>query len=438
MKYLVKTFGCQMNEHDSEILAGMMEEIGYEPVGRPEDADAIIINTCCVRESAENRIIGYIGNLKKLKEQNPGLIITVSGCMLQQPGAAENLIKRAPFVDLVLGTHNIHRLPQLISERQGGNESLIEVVETEGDIQEELPVKRQGKIKAQVTIMYGCNNFCSYCIVPFVRGRERSRKPEAIEKEIQNLGLEGFKEVLLLGQNVNSYGLDFSEAFDFADLLERVDRIPGIERIRYMTSHPRDFTQKLVDTISKSQKVCEHFHLPIQAGSNRILKQMNRGYSREMYFELVESIREKVPKASITTDIIVGFPGETDDDFADTLDVIKRVRFDAAYTFLYSRRSGTPAAKISEQVPAEEKKKRLQILMDLENFISREINEKLVGNREEVLVEGTSKTKDIMFSGRTRTNKIVIFPGEESMIGKLVNVNIMSAKTWHLEGQIIK
>ena len=438
MKYLVKTFGCQMNEHDSEILAGMMEQIGYEPVNSPDDADAIIINTCCVRESAENRIIGYIGNLKKLKEQNPGLIITVSGCMLQQPGAAEKLIKRAPFDDLVLGTHNIHRLPQLISERQAGSESLIEVVETEGDIQEELPVKRQDKIKAQVTIMYGCNNFCSYCIVPFVRGRERSRKPEAIEKEIQSLGAEGFKEVLLLGQNVNSYGLDFSEAFDFADLLERVDRIPGIERIRYMTSHPRDFTQKLVDTISKSQKVCEHFHLPIQAGSNRILKQMNRGYSREMYFELVESIREKVPKASITTDIIVGFPGETDEDFADTLDVVKKVRFDAAYTFLYSRRSGTPAAKISEQVPAEEKKRRLQILMDLENSISREINEKLVGTTEEVLVEGISKTKDIMFSGRTRTNKIVIFPGEKSMIGKLVNVNIMNAKTWHLEGEIIK
>lgn len=435
LKYQVTTFGCQMNEHDSEVIAGMLESLGYEYSEDTDQCDAIIINTCCVRETAENKILGYIGNLKRLKSINPRLIIAVGGCMVQQPGAGEKLKKRAPFIDIIFGTHNLHRLPEFITEVNNGGK-ILEIFDQEKEIIEDLPIKRQGNIKAQISIMYGCNNFCTYCIVPHVRGRERSRQPGIIKKEFMTLGDEGYKEIMLLGQNVNSYGQDLSVPFDFADLLKVLNDTDKIGRIRYMTSHPRDFTEKLINTISESKSVCEHFHLPIQSGSNRILKLMNRGYTRENYLSLINAVRAKVPHASITTDIIVGFPGETESDFNDTLELFKEVEFDVAYTFLYSTRSGTPAATMPDQVPQEIKKERLQKLMDIQNPISLAINKKLIGKTEEILVEGTSKTSEKTLTGRTRTNKIVNFPGEISTVGKIINVRITKAKTWHLEGEI--
>ncbi|MGI6684775.1 MAG: tRNA (N6-isopentenyl adenosine(37)-C2)-methylthiotransferase MiaB [Bacillota bacterium] len=436
LKYQVVTFGCQMNEHDSEVLAGMLESLGYEHTADINQCDAIIINTCCVRESAENKILGYIGNLKRLKRINPRLIIAVGGCMVQQPGSAEKLKKRASHVDIIFGTHNLHRLPQFITEVQSGGQ-VLEIAEESCEIAEDLPIKRQGKIKAQISIMYGCNNFCTYCIVPYVRGKERSRHPETIKNEFIKLGDEGYQEVMLLGQNVNSYGLDFNYPFDFADLLKSLDETNKINRIRYMTSHPRDFSKKLIDTISHCPSVCEHFHLPIQSGSNRILKLMNRGYTRESYLSLLKEIRARFPYYSITTDIIVGFPGETEQDFKDTLELFKEAEFDVAYTFLYSTRSGTPAAEMPDQVPSEVKKARLQELMELQNSISLRINQDLVGKTEEILVEGISKTSETTMTGRTRTNKIVNFSGDPSLAGKLVKVRIKKAKTWHLEGEKI-
>lgn len=436
LKYQVVTFGCQMNEHDSEILAGMLESLGYEYIKDLDQCDAIVVNTCCVRESAENRILGYIGNLKRLKTANPRLIIAVGGCMVQQPGSGEKLRKRASHVDIIFGTHNMHRLPQYITEVLHGGR-IMEIADQESEIIEDLPIRRQGSIKAQISIMYGCNNFCTYCIVPYVRGRERSRAPEIIKKEYIALGDEGFKEIMLLGQNVNSYGLDFSFSYDFADLMKDLDGLGKVQRIRYMTSHPRDFSRKLIDTIAQSKNICEHFHLPIQSGSNRILDLMNRGYTRESYLSLVREIRAKVPGSSITTDIIVGFPGETDADFKDTMEFFQEAELDVAYTFLYSSRSGTPAADMSDQVPQEVKKERLQQLMDVQNSISLAINKRLVGQREEVLVEGISKTSDKTMSGRTRTNKIVNFPGEMNLAGALIPVKIKRAKTWHLEGERI-
>lgn len=437
MKYYIKTFGCQMNEHDSEILAGMMEDLGYEPGVTPDESDAVVINTCCIRESAENKIWGYIANLKHLKEMKPEMVIAVGGCMAQQPEVAERIRKRAPQVDVIFGTLNMHRLPDLIQKAANEHRLAVEVYSDEGEIPENLPVKRGDRIKAQVTIMFGCNNFCSYCIVPYVRGRERSRQPGDIEREIQVLTEQGYKEVMLLGQNVNSYGQDLTPPMDFADLLRGLDQIPGLERIRYMTSHPRDFTGKLIQTIAGADKICEHFHLPIQAGSNKILGLMNRGYTRETYLKLVEEIKKNVPDCSVTTDIIVGFPGETEQDFADTLDIVRQAEFDNAYTFIYSPRSGTPAAEMPGQVPLHEKKARLQVLMDLLNSYSLAANQKLRGKKLEVLVEGPSKNKTSMLSGRTRTNKIVIFPGNPHLTGSLVQVKIAQVKTWHLEGKLI-
>lgn len=436
LKYQVVTFGCQMNEHDSEILAGMLESLGYQYHEDINQCDAIIINTCCVRESAENKILGYIGNLKRLKQINPRLIIAVGGCMVQQPGVGEKLKKRASHVDIIFGTHNMHRLPQFMTEVQNGGQ-VLEISEEADAITEDLPIKRLGKFKAQISITYGCNNFCTYCIVPYVRGRERSRLPKTIKKEFMALGEEGFKEVMLLGQNVNSYGRDFSYPYDFADLLHDLDETGKIKRIRYMTSHPRDFSRKLIDTIKNSPSVCEHFHLPIQSGSNRILKLMNRGYTRESYLDLIREIRDKFSYLSITTDIIVGFPGETDRDFQDTLELFQEAEFDVAYTFLYSARSGTPAAKMPDQVSSEVKKERLKILMDVQNSISLRINQGLIGKIEEVLVEGASKTSAKVLTGRTRTNKIINFPGDPSLAGEFAQVKIIKAKTWHLEGELV-
>jgi len=433
-KYLILTYGCQMNERDSEVLAGNLREMGYQETQAEAEADLIVVNTCCVRESAENKIYGKLGSLKRLKQTNPELLIAVCGCMAQQEGVAAKIRRRAPHIDIIFGTHNSHLLPKLVAEAKEKNGPVVDVWEIEGEVVEDLPSARVEGAKAYVTIMYGCNNFCSYCIVPYVRGRERSRRPEEIESEVAELAGKGYLEVTLLGQNVNSYGKDLCPGWDFADLLARLDRVSGIARFRYMTSHPRDFSDKLIKTIASSTRVCEHFHLPIQAGSNRILSLMNRGYTREYYLDLVAKIREAVPRASITTDFIVGFPGETEADFEDTLALVRRVGFDAAYTFLYSKRSGTPAAGMPQQVTAEEKKVRLNHLMAVQNEISLDINRRLEGETMEVLVEGESRTDRGMLAGRTRTNKLVLFPRPEEGIPQLVPVEIREAKTWTLHG----
>ena len=435
LRYFIITHGCQMNERDSETLAGLLDGMGHLPAAREEEADLILINTCCVRQTAENKIYGKIGLLKRIKKRRPQLIVGICGCMMQQEGLAEKIMEENPHLDLLFGTHNIHRLPELLARVQEG-EKVIEIWDQEGEIAEGLPARRQEGVKAYVNIMYGCNNFCSYCIVPYVRGRERSRKFEDIKAEIEELVSRGYKEIMLLGQNVNTYGKGLEPSIDFAELLTRLDKIEGLERIRYMTSHPRDFSFRTIEAIAASRHVCEHFHLPLQAGSNKVLEEMNRGYTREKYLELVNQIRAVCPKASITTDLIVGFPGETEKDFLDTMDMIEKVRFDAAFTFIYSPRPGTPAAEKEDTVPLEAKKERLKLLMQRQNQISREINAALLGQEAEILVEGKSKTNPRRLSGRTRTNKIVHFSGPESLIGQLVTVKILETKTWNLLGEI--
>jgi len=411
-KYFILTYGCQMNVHDSEILSGFLEDMGYEEADNLEKTDMVILNTCAVREKAEEKVLGKIGSLKELKKENPHLIIGVCGCMVQQEKTARKIKSRYPHVDLVL---------DIWSGRDG--------------VVEDLPKHRKDGIKAWVTITYGCNNFCAYCIVPYVRGRERSREMSNIEAEVEGLAVEGYKEVTLLGQNVNSYGKDLFPKVTFAQLLERLDRIEGLERIRYMTSHPRDFTRELVEVILHSKKICEHFHLPIQAGSSKILEKMNRGYTREHYLELVNYIRKLIPRSSITTDFIVGFPGETEEDFNDTLDIVERVRFDSAFTFIYSPRKGTTAADMPGQIPQEVRKERLRRLMEVQNRISREINDELKGETVEVLVEGISKQEPLMLTGRTRTNKIVNFKGKKELLGELVRVRITESRTWSFLGE---
>lgn len=432
--YAIKTFGCQMNEHDSEVLAGMLEGMGFHPAGELEGADIILLNTCCVRETAENKVFSLLGRLRRQKVENPGLIIGICGCMPQQEDMGARIRHLFPHVDLVFGTHNAHQLPELIGRVTENRRPVLEVWSGSGGITEELPVKRKEGVRAWVTIMYGCNNFCTYCIVPYVRGRERSRRPEDVAAEVAKLGSEGFKEVVLLGQNVNSYGKDLESPLDFAGLLEKLDGIDGIERIRYMTSHPRDFNDRLIKTIAASGKVCEHFHLPVQAGSNRILKKMNRGYTREEYLTLVEKIRSFIPHATITTDIMVGFPGEGEEDFNDTMDVLSQARFDSSYTFIYNTRPGTPASTMEGQVPGPVKKERIQALIKLQNRISLERNKEEEGRIQEILVEGESKNGTGLLCGRNRGNKMVVFPGSNDLIGEVVPVTITEAHLAHLVG----
>lgn len=433
--YHIKVFGCQMSEHDSEVLAGQLEDMGYLRTDDQTQADIILLVTCCVRETAENKVWGLLGRLRKLKQDKPGLIIGVSGCLPQQEDMGKNIKQRFPHVDLIFGTHNIHELPRLINQLQDSRETILEVWSGADTVVEGVPVRRAPGLKAWVTIMYGCNNFCTYCIVPYVRGRERSRKPDDVANEIKELVDQGYKDITLLGQNVNSYGKDLNPVFDFADLLERINTIDGLHRLRYTTSHPRDFTDKLINVIAKSEKVCENFHLPIQAGSNRILKKMNRGYTREQYLELINKIRNKVPNASITTDIMVGFPGETDDDFAETLDVVKQVKYDSAFTFVYNIRKGTPAAEMENQVPDEVKTKRIQQLIGLQNKISLHKNEDMIGSLVEVLVEGTTKNNPDKLGGRTRTNKLVVFSGGNELTGSILPVRITAGHLTHLDGE---
>lgn len=435
--YHIVTFGCQMNEHDSELIAGMLENGGYVPAEDQNNADLIVLNTCCVRETAENKVFGMLGRLGKLKKQKPNMIIALGGCMSQQEHIGQRIKQRFPYVDIVFGTHNIHTLPDLIAQVCEKRQQIIDVWHEHKNISKEIPVKRFHGVRAWVSIMYGCNNFCTYCIVPYVRGRERSRQPDAIIKEIEELGLQGYKDVTVLGQNVNSYGKDLESGIDFADLLERINDIKGIERIRYMTSHPKDFSDKLIQMISQLSKVCEHIHLPVQAGSNTILKKMNRKYSREDYLTLVEKIRSAVPGVSLTTDIMVGFPGETDADFSDTVELVKQVEYDSAFTFIYNKRKGTPAATMEEHVPDDIKSKRIQELIELQNKITLQKNELEVGKVLNCLVEGPSKTNPSIMSARTRTNKIVVFRGEQKMVGMMLPLRINGYSLTHLEGEII-
>ncbi len=436
--YYIETWGCQMNEEDSEKLAGMLENMGYVKSDIRNEADIIIFNTCCVRENAELKVYGNLGELKALKRKNPDLIIAVSGCMMQQKGIPEVIKKKYPHVDLIFGTHNIHRLPELIHNSMQSKSTLIEVWDTEGDIIEGLPIEREGDIKAFVTIMYGCNNFCTYCIVPYTRGRERSREPESIINEIKELSNKGYKEITLLGQNVNSYGKDL-ENISFAELLRRVNEVEGIERIRFMTSHPKDLTDDVILAIRECRKVCEGIHLPVQSGSTQILKKMNRKYTREDYLSLVERIKSQVQGAALTTDIIVGFPGETEEDFEETLDLVSKVEYDSAFTFIYSVRKGTPAERYETQVPEDVKHERFNRLIELLNRISEKINREYKDKTVEILVEGYSKNDESRLTGRTRTGKLVNFTGGDiSLKGSLVNVKITEPQTWTLLGELVR
>lgn len=436
-KYCIITYGCQMNEHDSEKLAGMLESIGYQQASELEDADIILINTCTIRENADLKILGKIGSIKKIKEKKRDLIIGVGGCMMQSEKAVRQLYEKYPHVDLIFGTHNIHHLPDLIKRIERERGRIVEVWEQEEGLIPDLPSVRKKEFKAWVSIIQGCNNFCTYCIVPYVRGRERSRPLKDIIKEVEKLVSEGVKEITLLGQNVNSYGKDLPEDVDFADLLIELDKIKELSRLRYMTSHPRDFSLKLLEAIKNSRSVCEHFHLPIQSGSNSILKKMNRGYTREKYLELISAIRKEVPDSSITTDIIVGFPGETEKEFEETLGLIKEIRFDSAFTFIYSKRTGTPASTMEEQVPEDIKSRRLKELMDIQNQISLEKNQEELGKTLEVLIEGESKNNPDTLMGRDRKNKLVIVPRDDNLIGKIVNVKINRAQSFTLFGEVI-
>ena len=421
-----------MNIADAERMEGQLQSVGYTRTEETADADVILINTCCVRESAEDKVYGKIGEIKKLKERNPHLIFGITGCMAQKEG--DNLMQRAPHIDFVLGTGKVQELTRIIAEIRAERSPVVDTV-IGNTIAENLPIARGGKFSAWVPIMYGCNNFCTFCIVPYVRGRERSRTPEDVVAEVRRAVAEGYTEVTLLGQNVNSYGKDHKAA-DFADLLRMVDEVEGIRRVRFMTSHPKDISDKLIDTIRNGRHLCEHIHLPVQYGSNRILKAMNRVYTVESYRERVRRVREALPEASLTTDLIVGFPGETEEDFAATLDFLREIRYDSAYTFLYSKRSGTPAARMEDQVPDDVKHARLNLLMEEQNKISRDINEKLAGTELEVMVEGESKNDPAVWSGRTRTNKIVLFPHGAEQAGDFVHVRIDRAQTWVLKGEI--
>jgi tRNA-2-methylthio-N6-dimethylallyladenosine synthase len=437
LKYYIETWGCQMNEEDSEKLSGMLRLKNYSRTQLKDEADIIIFNTCCIRENAEQKVFGNLGMLRKLKNKNPDLVIAVCGCMMQQKGAAEDLSKRFPYVDIVIGTHNTYKFPEYLSRVLGGERPIVEVWDKEKDIIEDLPIDRLSEFKAFVTIMYGCNNFCTYCVVPHVRGRERSRKPEDIEREIKSLVSKGYKEITLLGQNVNSYGKGLDPYINFAGLLRRINKIEGLERVRFMTSHPKDLSQELIDTIAECDKVCEHIHLPFQAGSSRILKKMNRHYDREQYLDLVKRVKKAIPDVALTTDIIIGFPSETEEDFMETVSLVKEVEYDSAFTFLYSKRKGTAAAKYEEQIDDKVKHDRFDRLLKVVNSISEKKNKEYEGKIVEVLVEGTSKTDESKLTGRTRTSKLVNFTGNKDNIGKLVNVKITNAKSFSLLGEEI-
>ena len=432
--YHITTFGCQMNEHDSETIAGMLSEMGFSQAPERDGADVVVINTCSVRENADKRFFGTLGQLKHIEKDNPDFTVCVCGCMMQQQHIIDSIKSKYPWVDVIFGTHNIHEFPRLLETVLSEKEKIIDVWENGGDIIEGLPAKRLYRHKAFVNIMYGCNNFCTYCIVPYTRGRERSRKACDILEEVRRLTEDGVREVTLLGQNVNSYMGE--DGTDFSDLIYRLNEAEGLERIRFMTSHPKDLSDKLIQAYRDCEKLCDYIHLPVQSGSSRILKKMNRKYTKDDYLRLVEKLKAAVPHIAISTDIITGFPGETEEDFEETLDLVRRVEYDSAFTFLYSIRKGTPAAEYEDQIPEEIKHERFNRLVELVNEISARKNAAYVGKTVKVLVDGPSKNNSAALGGRTEGFKLINFEGPQDLIGKLVDVEVTAGKTFSLEGRL--
>lgn len=437
LTFCVTTFGCQMNARDSEKLAGILEQVGYVEEPEEEKADFVIYNTCTVRENANQRVYGRLGQLGRAKKKNPYMMIGLCGCMMQEPHVVEKLKKSYRFVDLIFGTHNIYKFAELLATRLESDRMVIDIWKDTDKIVEDLPVERKYSFKSGVNIMFGCNNFCSYCIVPYVRGRERSRDPKAIIREIERLVADGVVEVMLLGQNVNSYGKNLEEPMTFAQLLKEIEKIDGLERIRFMTSHPKDLSDELIEVMGDSKKICKHLHLPVQSGSSRILQKMNRKYTKEQYLTLVDKIRAAVPDISLTTDIIVGFPGETEEDFQETLDVVRKVRYDSAFTFIYSKRSGTPAAAMEDQVSEEVVKDRFNRLLKEVQDISAEVCAVHEGTIQTALVECRNDHDEHLMTGRLSNNLLVHFPGDESLIGKLVEVSLDECHGFYYIGKMI-
>lgn len=431
----VVTYGCQQNENDSEKLKAFLSKMGYDITDNPDDAKVILFNTCAVREGAEDRVLGNLGALKHRKLKEEDLIIGICGCMAQQEAVAKKIKSKFRHVDIVFGTHSLYRFPEILYEVLSQKVRRFDIMDCDGFIAEGLEQRRDDRFKASVSIMYGCNNFCSYCIVPYVRGRERSRLPENVISEIKSLAEKGYKEVTLLGQNVNSYGNDLDIDYDFADLIRAVNDIDGIRRIKFMTSHPKDISHKLIDAMAECEKVVPYLHLPFQSGSNNILKKMNRKYTKEKYLEIIDEVKAKIPGIALSSDVIVGFPNETYEDFSETVDLIKRVRFDTLFTFIFSPRNGTPAAKMEDSISSEEKHKNFEELLEVQNAISKEINDTYVGKEYEILVDGVSKTNPQMMSGRTDTNKIINFVPKDAKEGDFVTVKVTKAQTWALLGE---
>ena len=436
--------GCQLNENDSEKLCGMLEKMGYDKTEDTKQADIVLFNTCCVRENAEDKLFGKLGELKKIKEEK-GTIIAIGGCMMQEKHITDKIKESYPFVDILFGTHTLHRFPQDLYQALQEKRKQEDIIDIDGEIHEGLPIKRENGIKASVTIMNGCNNFCSYCIVPYVRGRERSRKPRAIIEEVKELAKQGYQEITLLGQNVNSYlrvekekQIPFEEyegVNSFATLLRAINKIEGIQRIRFVSPHPKDFTDDVIQAIADCKKVCKLIHLPLQSGNTKVLKEMNRKYTKEQYLNLVEKMKNKIPNLTLSTDIIVGFPGETEEEFKDTLDVVEKVKFEQVYMFIYSRRIGTPGDKMKDQIPEEIKHQRFNRLKALVESQIEENNQKYIGTTQKVLVEGESKNNSKMLTGRTDSNKVVIFEGPKEWIGTMQDLKIISEHMWYLKGE---
>lgn len=452
LKYIILTMGCQLNENDSEKLGGMLEEMGYCKTDTVQDADIIIFNTCCVRENAEERLFGKIGELKSIKEKKD-IIIAIGGCMMQEEQMANKIKKSYPQVDIVFGTHTLHKLPENIYNVLQNRKRIQDIRNIDGKIYEGLPISRNSTIQASITIMYGCNNFCSYCIVPYVRGRERSRKPSDIIKEAENVAAQGYKEIMLLGQNVNSYLRsemediksgklvdkegEYSEINSFAKLLKRLNKIEGIERIRFISPHPKDFTDDVIEAIRDCEKIPKFVHLPLQSGSTKMLKVMNRKYTKEQYLDLVQKMKKQIPNIKFSTDIIVGFAGETEEDFEDTLDVIKKVKFEQVFMFIYSIRAGTPGEKMQNQIPEDIKHKRFDKLKEVVERIIAENNKQYMNKIQKVLVEGESKNNKELLTGRTESNKVVVFEGERSLINQIVDLKITEDHMWYFKGEIV-
>ena len=452
LKYTILTMGCQLNENDSEKISGMAEEMGYTKTEKFEEANLTIINTCCVRENAEERLFGKVGELKNLKEKN-NMIIAIGGCMMQEKHMADKIKKSYPHVDIVFGTHTIHKLPEDIFKVLNSRKRIQDIIDIDGRVYEGLPISRANDVQASITIMYGCDNFCTYCIVPYVRGRERSRKPADIIAEAKEVAKQGYKEIMLLGQNVNSYlrsemkaikegklideNGDYSEINSFAKLLREINKIEGIERIRFVSPHPKDFTDDVIEAIRDCDKVCKFVHLPLQSGSTNMLKVMNRKYTKEQYLSLVEKMKNQIPNIKFSTDIIVGFAGETEEDFEDTLDVVNKVKFEQVFMFIYSRRKGTPGDNMENQIPEEIKHKRFDRIKELVESQIAENNKQYMNTIQKVLVEGPSKADETMLTGRTEHNKVVVFKGEESLINTIQKIKITEDHMWYFKGEIV-